>query len=115
MLSEDSFGENQEESPFMTNEMNLSPEVKIESEQFEANGEDKDDGDELFSSDKNVEASLELGSGKSASENAAEDEDYPQQINNNDTSIVEMVQDFLAIETDTNGTAGEGQLIYNVS
>ena len=94
--------------------MNLSviPEIQIESDQFETNvdakGEDKNkDKDELFS--KNVEASLELGSGKSASENAAEDEDYPQQINNNDTSIVEMIQDLLAIETDTNGTVGEGQ------
>ena len=100
----------------MTYEMNLSvvPEIKIESEQFEVNvgakGEDKDNDDELFSSiDKNVEASLELGSGKSASGKAAEDLDYPQEINN-DTSIIEMVQHFLAIETDINGT-GEGQLI----
>ena len=59
---------------------------------------------------KNVDASLELVSGKSASGNEAEDLDYPQEINN-DTSIIEMVQDFLAIENDING-AGEGQSIY---
>ena len=90
--------------------MNFVPEIKIESDQFEEReGEEgKDDGDELFSSEKNVEedSSLELGSGKSASEKTAE-EDYPQQINN-DTSILEMAQDFLAIETDINGT-GEGR------
>ena len=117
-ISSGNFQENQEESPFMAYEMNLSvvPEIKIESEQFEVNleakDEDKDnDDDELFSSfDKDVEASLELGSGKSASGNAAEDLDYPQEINN-DTSIIEMVQHFLAIETDINGTR-EGQSKY---
>ena len=115
-ISSGNFQENQEESPFMAYEMNLSvvPEIKIESEQFEVNveakGEDKDDDDELFSSDKDVEASLELGSGKSASGKEAEDLDYPQEINN-DTSIIEMVQDFLAIETDINGTR-EGQSKY---
>ena len=103
----DNFQESQEETPFLTYEMNFVPEIKIESDQFEEReGEEgKDDGDELFSSEKNVEedSSLELGSGKSASENTAEDEDYPQQINN-DTSILEMVQDILAIQTDINGT-----------
>ena len=102
----DNFQESQEETPFLTYEMNFVPEIKIQSDQFEREVEEgKDDGDELFSSEKNVEedSSLELGSGKSASENTAEDEDYPQQINN-DTSILEMVQDFLAIQTDINGT-----------
>ena len=107
----DNFQESQEETPFLAYEMNFVPEIKIESDQFEEReGEEgKDDGDELFSSEKNVEedSSLELGSGKSASEKTAEEEDYPQQINN-DTSILEMVQDFLAIETDINGT-GEGR------
>ena len=102
----DNFQESQEETPFLTYEMNFVPEIKIQSDQFEREVEEgKDDGDELFSSEKNVEedSSLELGSGKSASENTAEDEDYPQQINN-DTSILEMVQDILAIQTDINGT-----------
>ena len=111
----DNFQESQEEAPFLTYEMNFVPEIKIESDQFEEReGEEgKDDGDELFSSEKNVEedSSLELGSGKSASGKEAEDLDYPQEINN-DTSIIEMVQHFLAIETDINGT-GEGQSIYN--
>ena len=51
---------------------------------------------------------MELGSGKSASEKTAEEEDYPQQINN-DTSILEMVQDFLAIQTDDINGTGEGR------
>ena len=107
----DNFQESQEETPFMTYEMNFSgvPEVKIETS--DGKGEEgKDDGEELLSSKKIFEepSSFELGSGKSASE---EDEDYPQQINN-DTSITEMVQDFFAIETEINGT-GEGQ--YDIS
>ena len=50
---------------------------------------------------------MELVSGKSASGNEAEDLDYPQEINN-DTSINEMAQDFLAIENYITGT-GQGQ------
>ena len=49
--------------------------------------ERKDRNAELFTSFKNVDASVELGSNKSASEKKSGNRDYPQEIKNRTSTI----------------------------
>ena len=79
----------------------------------------KDRNDELFTSFKNVDASVELGSNKSASEKKSGNRDYPQEINNRTSTIfilcktfqqsfiihIDFVQDFTTTYDGTEVTA----------
>ena len=81
----------------------------------------KDRNDELFTSFKNVDASVELGIGsnKSASEKKSGNRDYPQEINNRTSTIfilcktfqqsfiihIDFVQDFTTTYDGTEVTA----------